>query len=247
MIRPSRTALWLTSSQISANFRSLPGASGFKGSEYFASEWDFFTAYPHSDLPSYNDRENHSEMQKAIYASRLSTLFAHLGIVNFWNETFQTMQTMRGLSLFRNTLLERGHLPNAARNHLLHVSHFGHGSGWGDGCRYPRDFFGGAGRFHADKRTGQPVEQYGFRRGRELLIAFWRPGITGENGKDFVSVTVNVSVKSPTANQATLIDVLNGTETPLNISRLGNNLLIAKVHAESWPRILRISNRLRAV
>ena len=62
-----------------------------------------FTAYPHSDLPSYNDRENHSEMQKAIYSSRLSIVFAYLGIVNFWNETFQTIQTMRGLSLFRNT------------------------------------------------------------------------------------------------------------------------------------------------
>lgn len=88
---------------------------------------------------------------------------------------------------------------------------------------------------------GQPVEQYGFRRGRELLIAFWRPGITGENGRDYVSINVNVSVKSPAANQATLIDVLNGTETPLNIKRVKNDLLISNVHAESWPRILRIS------
>lgn len=29
-------------------------------------------------------------------------MYANLGIANFWNETFQTMQTFRGLSLFRN-------------------------------------------------------------------------------------------------------------------------------------------------
>ncbi len=83
-------------------FKRFVEGFGFEG-RYIASEWDYFTAYPHSDLPGYVNREKHSEMQKAIYASRLSITFAHLGVINLWNETFQTMQTMRGLSLFRNT------------------------------------------------------------------------------------------------------------------------------------------------
>jgi hypothetical protein len=83
-------------------FQKMLAGYGFKGS-YMASEWDYFTAYPPSDLPGYVDRETHSEIQKAIYAARLSTTFAHFDIVNLWNETFQTQQTMRGLSLFRNT------------------------------------------------------------------------------------------------------------------------------------------------
>jgi hypothetical protein len=73
-----------------------------------------------------------------------------------------------------------------------------------------------------------------------MLIAFWRPGIAGEYGKNVGSLTLDVTVNSPTAKQAVLIDVLNGTGFPLNISRLGNILLIALVRARSCPRILRI-------
>jgi len=222
-------------------FQRFARASGFKGNEYFASEWDFFTAYPHSDLPSYNDRENHSEMQKAIYSSRLSTLFAHLGIVNFWNETLQTMMTMRGLSLFRNNFSNEVVCPTQPEIIYYMFRTLATVFEGAIGADAPVNFSEVREVFLPSNNTGRIVEQYGFRRGRELLVAFWRPGLAAEIGKDFVSVTVDVSVKSPTARQATLIDVLNGTETPLNVSRLGNNLLIAKVHAESWPRILRIS------
>ncbi|MSO22286.1 MAG: discoidin domain-containing protein [Acidobacteria bacterium] len=34
-------------------FKKMVQGFGFKGDEYMASEWDFFTAYPHSDLPGY--------------------------------------------------------------------------------------------------------------------------------------------------------------------------------------------------
>lgn len=222
-------------------FQKFARASGFKSNEYFASEWDFFSAYPHSDLPSYNERENHSEMQKAIYASRLSILFAHLGIVNFWNETFQTMQTMRGLSLFRNTFSNEVICPTQPEIIYYMFRTLATALDGATDADIPVTFTEARDVSLPANDAGQFVKQYGFRRGREQLLAFWRPGYAGENGTDYVSVIVDVSIKLPAAKQAMLIDVLNGTETPLNVSRLGNNLLISKVHAESWPRILRIS------
>ena len=91
------------------------------------------------------------------------------------------------------------------------------------------------------KRMERLVEQYGFQRGEERIIAFWLPGKADENGSDFAPLALDVSVQVPNARQVTLIDVLNGTETSLNVSRSASGLFIPKVHAQSWPRLLRIS------
>ncbi|MFN8007563.1 MAG: discoidin domain-containing protein [Terriglobia bacterium] len=222
-------------------FQRFARANGFKGDEYFASEWDFFTAYPNSDLPSYNDREFHSEMQKAIYGSRLSTLFAHLGIVNFWNETFQTMQTMRGLSLFRNTFSNEVICPTQPEVIYYMFRTLATALDGATGSEIPSTFAEARGAPLPPVDTGQTVVQYGFQRERELLIAFWKPGPTGENGKDYVPLVMDVTMPNLKLRKATLIDVLNGTETPLTVNREKENLLIPKVAVESWPRILRVT------
>src|SRR5512139_318336 len=67
-----------------------------------ATEWDYFCAYPVADIEHYFEIPAYSELEKGIYSARMSIMYANLGIANFWNETFQTMQTFRGLSLFRN-------------------------------------------------------------------------------------------------------------------------------------------------
>jgi hypothetical protein len=222
-------------------FQQFVRGSGFKGSEYFASEWDFFTAYPHSDLPGYSDHERHSEMQKAIYASRLNTLFAHLGIVSFWNETFQTMQTMRGLSLFRNTFSNEVTCPTQPE--IIYYMFRTLATVLEDavGEEVPATFTEAR---DAPVPVNSPrglVEQYGFQQGKERIIAFWLPGKADENGNDFAPLVLDVSIQVPNARQATLIDVLNGTETPLNVNHSASGLVIPKVYAQSWPRLLRIS------
>lgn len=92
--------------------------------------------------------------------------------------------------------------------------------------------------------NGNDLLQYlGFRRGdKEKLIVFWTRGPVDENGTDFAQLIVDVSIKGPIGKKGTLIDVLNGTETSLKVIRSSNSTVNERVHAESWPRIIRVSD-----
>ncbi len=208
-------------------FKKMLAEYGFKGS-YMASEWDYFTAYPPSDLPGYVDRETHSEIQKAIYATRLSTTFAHFNIVNLWNETFQTQQTMRGLSLFRNTF------PNGVMDPTqpepVYYAFRTLSTVLADvrGADLPATF-----------TSRREIESYGFTsKNGEKLIAFWVPGVAEER-TGYVT-NADLALKGVTGEGATIIDVLDGTEQPLRVSRTNDGVTVRNLHAQSWPVIIRL-------
>jgi len=208
-------------------FKKMLSGYGFKG-QYMASEWDFFTAYPPSDLPGYVERTTHTEIQKAIYAARLATTYAHLGIINLWNETFQTMQTMRGLSLFRNTWPNEVICPTQPEPVYYMFRTLSTALEDVKGVDVPVTF----------SNPRRQVVSYGFARGTgEKLVAFWLPGVSEErSGVRFVT---DITIKGSQAQGATIIDVLDGIETPLNIERTTDGFVVRKIHVQDWPLIIR--------
>ena len=191
---------------------------GFKG-RYMASEWLYYSSY---------DPKGHSEMQKAIYAARLGIVFAHLSIVNLWNETFQTM--MGDLSLFRNTFSNEVINPTQpepvyyALRTLSTVLEDTKGSDL-------------RATFHDAQRE---VKQCGFVRGdKEKLLAFWLPGVAEKRGNASI-LSSDVEIQGVNGYGASIIDVLNGTEKPLKLERTTDGILIRRILVQDWPLIIRL-------
>ncbi len=211
-----------------AKFEKMLAGYGFKGS-YMASEWDHFTAYPPSDLPGYVDREIPSEIQKAIYPTRLSITFAHLNIVNLWNETFQTQQTMRGPSLFRNTFSNEVISPTQPEPVYYAFRTLSTVLADARGADVAATFSG----------NRREIESYGFaRKNGEKLIAFWLPGVAEERAG--YTVSADLVLKGQSGAGATIIDVLNGTEQPLQVERKAEGSIVKGLHLMSWPLIVRL-------
>ena len=85
------------------------------------------------------------------------------------------------------------------------------------------------------------VEHYGFVRGNgEKLLAFWLPGITEDRGGEAAVLPTDIVIKGVKGQGATIIDVLNGTETPLNVEPRGDGVVARKVRVQDWPLIIRL-------
>jgi hypothetical protein len=180
-------------------------------------------------LRGYVNKEAHIEMQKAIYTARLATTFAHFDIVSLWNETFQTMQTMRGLSLFRNTWPNEVICPTQPEPVYYMYRTLSTALEDVEGADVPMTFSDGQ----------RPVESYGFVRGNgEKLVAFWLPGVSQQHGAE--SFVTDVTVKGSPAKDASIIDTLNGTEKPLIVQRSADMIVIKKIHVQDWPLIIRM-------
>jgi len=211
-------------------FKKMMEGYGFKGS-YIASEWDFFSAYPPSDLPGYVNREAHSEMQKAIYSARLATTFAHLNIINLWNETFQTMETMRGLSLLRNTFPNEVICPTQPEPVYYMARTLSTALEDVKGYDLPV-------AFSNDRRE---VTHCGFLRGNgERLLALWLPGVAEERGEEGTFLATDVVLKGVKGRNASIIDVLNGTEQPLVADQSAEGMLFRNIRVQEWPLIIRV-------
>ena len=210
-------------------FKKMMEGFGFKG-EYMATEWTFAAPYPSADLEK---AEVHSEIQKAIYAARLSITFARLGIANFWNETFQTMQTRWALSLFRNNFSNEVICPTQPEAVYYMLRTLSTALEDVKGADLPVTF--------SDKR--REVEHYGFVRSTdEKLLAFWLPGIAEVRGGKPASMTTDVVIKGAKGRSATIIDVLNGTEQELKVEPTAEGIVIRKIHVQNWPLIIRLPN-----
>jgi hypothetical protein len=210
-------------------FQRIVAGYGFRGS-YMASEWDYFTAYPPSDLPGYSDRDTPSEIQKAIYSARLSITFAHFNIVNLWNETFQTQQTMRGLSLFRNTTFSN-EVINPTQPEPVYYAFRTLSTVLADVRGTDLAF-----TFSGNRRE---IESYGFvRKNGEILIAFWVPGVAEEHSS--YTVNADLALKGYSGEKASIIDVLDGTEQPLDVERTTDGIMIRRLRVQNWPLIIRL-------
>ncbi|MSO22287.1 MAG: hypothetical protein EXQ58_03340 [Acidobacteria bacterium] len=168
-------------------------------------------------------------------------MFAHLGIVSLWNETFQTMQTMRGLSLFRNSFSNEVISPTQPEPVYYMLRTLSTALEDVKGAEIPVSFT--ERRKEPPPVTASPrqVEFYGFSRGAvEKLAVFWDPGYADENGKNPANFSAVGTLKGPKGQGATIIDVLNGTEKPLKIESTSDGAIMRKIQVQSWPLIIRL-------
>jgi hypothetical protein len=211
-------------------FKKMMEGYGFTG-QYMATEWTYAAPYPASDMGL--GGLVHSEIQKAVYAARLSITFADLGIVNFWNETFQTMQTHWALSLLRNTFSNEVICPPQPEAVYYMLRTLSTALEDVKGTDLPVTF--------TDKR--REVAAHGFVRSNgEKLVAFWLPGLMQELGEHAGVLPTDVIIKGVKGEGATIIDVLNGTEQPLEVERSAEGVVVRKVHVQEWPLIIHFLN-----
>ena len=72
------------------------------------------------------------------------------------------------------------------------------------------------------------------------MLAFWLPGVSEVRGGKAASLTTDVVIKGAKGGGATIIDVLNGTEKPLNVEPTSEGIVLRKIHVQDWPLILRL-------
>lgn len=92
------------------------------------------------------------------------------------------------------------------------------------------------------------IEQYGFVRGNGgNLLALWLPGVAEERGRtesaaDVTQTTVDIFfVKGSKAMGGSIVDLLNGTEKPLDVESTEDGIVIRKMRLQDWPLIIRIN------
>ncbi len=213
-------------------FKKMMEGYGFKGN-YMATEWDYFCAYPVSDIEDYWNIPAYSELAKAVYSARLSIMFANLGITNFWNETFQTMQTMRGLSLFRNQFSNEVVCPTQPEVVYYVLRTLSTALEDVKGSDVPVTF--------GDPRRS--VQHFGFTRSNgEKLVALWLSGLMEEPAGSAGDFSTDVLIKGVKGQGATIIDTLNGSETALNVEQTPEGVALRKVNIQNWPLIVRLPN-----
>lgn len=213
-------------------FKKLMEGYGFKG-EYMATEWDYFCAYPVADIENYWAIPAYSEIEKAIYSTRISIMLANLGITNFWNETFQTMQTMRGLSLFRNQFSNEVVCPTQPE--VIYYMFRTLSTVLEDVkvMTLPVTF--------TDKRRS--VDYYGFKRSNgEKLLTFWLSGLMDDPVGSTGVFSTDILINDVIGQGATIIDMLNGTEKPLNVERTSDGVALRKIKVQNWPVVIRLPN-----
>lgn len=214
-----------------ASFKKMMEGYGFKG-EYMATEWDYFTAYPVSDIEHYFKIPAYSELEKAVYSARMSIMFANLGIANFWNETFQTMETFRGLSLFRNQFSNEVVCPTQPEVIYYMLRTLSTALEEVKGASVPVTF----------TDTRRPVKGLGFTRSNgEKLVAIWLAGLM-ERPPDEDGFITDILIKGVKGEGATIIDTLNGTEKPLKVEVASDGVALRKVNVQDWPLIIRLPN-----
>ena len=55
-------------------------------------------------------------------------------------------------------------------------------------------------------------------------------------------LTTDILIKGVKGQGATIIDVLNGSEKPLNVEQTPDGVALRKIRIQNWPLIIRILN-----
>ncbi|MBM3242774.1 discoidin domain-containing protein [Candidatus Poribacteria bacterium] len=206
-------------------FKKECATLGFKG-QYAATEWTWAAPYPGS-------ADWCSEMQKAKYSAQLMTTHCGLDIISLYNETFQTGRIDWDCNLLRNAFSVDPISPAQPQPVYYVLRSI---STVLDGFR-AADF---PVRFSGEKK----FDCYAFKRdlngmkGQEVIIAAWIPGKTKDG---IVAAKSDVILLGAQARQAWVLDIFNGTEQELNITRNGNNTVIKGMLVKDYPVFVRVS------
>jgi hypothetical protein len=201
-------------------FKKECRALGFKG-QFAATEWTWAAPYPGA-------ADWCSEMQKAKYSAQLMTAHGGMDLLSLYNETFQTGRIDWDCNLVRNAF-SVDPISAAQPQPIYYVLRSL--STVLDGFRpaeFPVRFTG-----------GKPFDWYTFRKGpKEFLLAAWIPGRTKDG---IVEAKSDVTLPGVPAGRAWVIDIMNGTEQELNVTREGNETVLKGMLIKDYPTFVRLS------
>ena len=199
-------------------------ARGFRG-EFMASEWTMAANYPPPTPPNWWGEYACGELVKAKLVAQLTVLHTALGVGSFFCETWSNYYP---LDL---TLLRRGfsadpispQQPQAAYYAMRNLATALEGLN-------PAGF--------AFELNGAPpdLQRFAMARGRERVVAFWRPGRPDDAGAGTpCDLTVDGRYR-----KAFGYDPLNGTLQALRVRSEGARTVVPSVLVKDYPLLIRL-------
>jgi hypothetical protein len=209
------------------DLRNIAESRGFKG-EYLMTEFAFTTSYPPvwgGNAPSMPL----TELDKARYAAQAIVMAVGLDITCLWNETFQT-QANRGISLLRNTV-SADPLPPVQPETIYYVQR--------TLCTLLGDV-----RPEALPVSVVPeprgIQVWGFATaGGGRLAALWAN--RGAASQPAPREVVDLVIRNAGVTRVAGIDVLNGREQELAVTRERDRTVIRGIVLDDFPVMIRFS------
>ena len=203
------------------DMKKLAESYGFKG-EYHANEFNWFAPYPASNMPAV------SELVKAKYLARLILTHVGLDITSFvctcWHDTVANWD----LGLFRNTFSAdplNPQQPQAAYYALRTLSTILENV---TPTQIDAEF---SNREKSFETVGLKSEN------GDLLLAVWIPG---RGSDDFPDITTDIIFSHTQFQQATGIDVLNGSEQVLQSSKSEGKSILKGMLIKDYPIVIKL-------
>jgi hypothetical protein len=188
------------------------------------TEWDMFAPYP---TPPQYEGTVYSELVKAKHAARYAVMNAALGITSFWNETWSNTHIDRDVGLFRNTFSMEPISPTQPQPVYYVMRTL---------CTVlegvtPSDF---------DvllSSNPRMCELFKFAQPNgDRLVSVCLAG----RSKDFSEeVMIDMTVPGEAFSAVTGVDVLNGTQQELIVSKGPGGTIVKQLLVKDYPTVLK--------
>jgi hypothetical protein len=245
---PLNSSAYRNQPQQFEEFREWIRGEGFKGDIFFSLE-NRYHASPYPNPRTHLSRT--SEIQQAKILTQTMTRHAALGIVSFWNETWNSALTTGDVGLFRH-----GFNSGPSHNMTIRPGYYAYrtictvfadadpdpgleielnGKGFPEKTvTYPQPWLGLEG-----EAVREMVDAWGFRdKDGRRLVALWMKGDPMDNQIN-QGTHVDVRVGTP-ASRVVGYDTMNGVEQELNFEPAGNDTWIRNLKVYDYPLVVRI-------
>lgn len=210
--------------------KRLAESYGFEG-EYHANEFAIFAPYPVGVIPERLTARGLvyvSELVKAKYLARIVVTHVGLDITSFFCESFQDQNPTWDLTLFRNTFSAdplNPQQPQAAYYVMRTLSTI-------------LDDVTPAQIDAEFSNKEKSFETVGLRSGNgDLLLAIWIPGRADD---DSPGIATDVTFPDTQFQQAIGIDILNGGEQVLQLSKNEGKSILKGVLIRDYPIVIKL-------
>lgn len=203
------------------DIKKLAESYGFRG-EYHANEYTWSAPYPAGNRPAV------SELVKAKYVARLTLTHVGLDVASFFNRTWQDQGVNLDNTLFRNAFSAdpiNPLQPQPAYYVMRTLSTVLENT---TPTQIDAEF--------SNREKGFETVGLKLKNG-DLLLAIWIPGRASDDSSD---VTTDIIFPHTQFQQATGIDVLNGSEQVLRSSKSKGKSILKGMLIKDYPIVLKL-------
>ena len=206
--------------------KKLAESYGFKG-EYQANEWSFFAPYP-VGKPIGISCLMVSELVKAKYVARLTLTHVGLDITSFFCATWAELNVNWDLGLFRNTFSADPLYPQQPQPAYYALRTLSTILDSVTPTQIDAEF---SNKEKSFETVGLKAEN------GDLLLAVWIPG---RGSDDFPDTATDIIFPHTQFQQATGIDVLNGSEQVLQSSKSKGKSILKGMLIKDYPIVIKL-------